>query len=259
LAQGSRAPPRFTEKGTARQQPVKGRVPAMFSNIGQQQVIGAAAQDPRLQQAAKAAAVEAASDPRVQQAAKAAAVEAAGDPRNQSAAWNAARNAARGAVGQGAEQARAGLLEVRAYIQESHCSVRIWCFCVALALLVSSALGVFNVFNALFKPYQYLWAIYNVIFAGVIIIIDGKPEWFARCGDLQTRLFRSAAFLASWSGRALLYFYVGSINLFMLPSTFLWKLVYIAIGTALCCVSALMLLHHCGLCHKQQGPYAPEP
>mmetsp|Transcript_65904 Transcript_65904/g.212585 ORF Transcript_65904/g.212585 Transcript_65904/m.212585 type:complete len:209 (-) Transcript_65904:122-748(-) len=195
----------------------------MAANV-QQQVIGAAAQDPRVQAAAK---------------------EAAADPRVQQAAWNATANAARQAANQSAEQARAGFLEIRTYVQESHCGVKVWCFCVALALFVSSILGVVNVFDAVFRPHQYLWAAYNVVFAGIIIIIEGKAEWFEKLWNIQSKLFHKASFLAGPFGRALFYFYVGSINLFMLPDTFLWKIIYIAIGAALCSVSALMLLQSC--------------
>merc|ERR1712217_147088 len=119
---------------------------------------------------------------------------------------------------------------------------RVLSFSTALALLVFSILGIANVFNALFKPHQYLFAIYNLIFAGVIVIVEGKPEWFERCGNLQTRLFSSAAFLASQTGRAASYFYVGLINLCLLPEAWLWKVIYVALGALLCFNGLLMLL-----------------
>uniref|UniRef100_A0A7S2DQK2 Uncharacterized protein n=1 Tax=Alexandrium andersonii TaxID=327968 RepID=A0A7S2DQK2_9DINO len=205
----------------------------------QQQVIGAAVNDPRVQKAA----VDAAKD-------------TASDPRNQSAAWNAARNAAQNAAQQGATQARSGFNEVRLYVQETHCGIRAYCFCIALALLASSILGVFNIFAAAFKPFQYLWAVYNVIFAAVIIIIDGKPEWFTKCWDVQAKLFQRANFLATWTGRAILYFYVGSINLVLLPEAWGWKLVYIVIGASLCSIACLMMLQGCRCC---QAPAAQGP
>mmetsp|Transcript_5202 Transcript_5202/g.12399 ORF Transcript_5202/g.12399 Transcript_5202/m.12399 type:complete len:232 (-) Transcript_5202:143-838(-) len=207
----------------------------MFSDVNQQaatqQVIGAAANDPRVQ----AAALEAAK-------------EAAKDPRMQAAAWNAGRGAAESAAQQGASRIQAGFVEVRTYVQETHFSIRAYCFCAALALLVSSILGVCNVFSAVFQPYQYLWAIYNVIFAAIIIIIDGKPEWFARYGDPQAKIFMNASFLATWTGRAVLYFYVGSINIVLLPESFFWKLMYICIGAVLCSIALLMMLQGCGAC-----------
>mmetsp|Transcript_24176 Transcript_24176/g.69310 ORF Transcript_24176/g.69310 Transcript_24176/m.69310 type:complete len:218 (+) Transcript_24176:98-751(+) len=212
----------------------------MFSNINQhaatQQVIGAAASDPKVQAAAMDAARQAATDPRLQ-----------------SAAWNAARGHAENAAQQGAGQARAGFIEVRTYVQETHRGVRVYCFLAALALLASSILGVFNIFNAMFKPFQYLWAFYNAVFAAVIIVIDGKPEWFTRCWDVQAKLYSSANFLATWSGRAMLYFYVGSINLFLLPDAFFWKVMYICIGGVLCSIAGLMLMQRCG-CSCCQAP-----
>lgn len=128
-------------------------------------------------------------------AVQAAAARAAQDPEVQKIGRTALAGAAQEAVKQGAAKASLGLLEVRQYIEESHCSLRIIAFCTALVLLGSSILGVFNVFNALFKPYQYLTAFYNALFAGIIIVADGKPEWFASLWDLQNKLFRQAAFL----------------------------------------------------------------
>jgi hypothetical protein len=143
---------------------------------------------------------------------------------------------------QGAEHVKAGVVEIRRYIHENHFSVRIFSFCIAIALLVFSFLGVLNVFNAVFSPYQYLFAFYNAVFSVVIIVADGKLEWFTKCGDLQTKLFSNATFLASPTGRALFYFYVGSINLFMLPSNPIWQMIYLTIGGAMCLNGALMLM-----------------
>jgi len=208
------------------------------------------------QQAAQQVIGAAANDPRVQAAALSAAKDVASDPRNQSAAWNAARTAAQNAGQQGATQAKAGFFEVRTYVQETNCGIRAYCFCIALVLFAASILGVFNVFNAAFNPYQYLWAVYNTLFAMVIIVMDGKPEWFTRCGNVQAKLYQYAAFLATWTGRALLYFYVGSVNLCMLPGALTWKIVYIAIGAALCSIACLMLLQGCKCC---QAPSARGP
>lgn len=190
-------------------------------------VFGAAAADPTVREAGMAAA----KDPKVQQAAR----EAVSQPAVQAAAWDAARNAA----SQGAQHAKAGFIEVRSYIRESHLSLQILCFCAALALLISSFLGVFNVFNALFDPFQYLHAFWNCVFAAIIIVMDGKSEWF---GTMQAKLFSSASFLASHGGRAVFYLYVGSTNLLVLPHEFLWKVVYVCIGSMLCLISAIMLV-----------------
>lgn len=187
--------------------------------------------------------------PRVQTAAKGAAGKAAQDPKMQMAG----RSLVASAASKGVAQATSGLVEVRRYVQESHISVRILSFSVALALLAFSILGVINVFNAAIYPYQYLSCFYNVVFAVVIIIADGKPEWFTRLWDVQTKLFSKAAFLASQSGRAVFYLYVGSINLCMLPDSWLWKVMYLGIGATLCFNGALMLLSSlsCGKCAWQ--------
>eukprot|EP00929_Paragymnodinium_shiwhaense_P054785 TRINITY_DN2745_c0_g1_i1.p1 TRINITY_DN2745_c0_g1~~TRINITY_DN2745_c0_g1_i1.p1 ORF type:complete len:248 (+),score=53.65 TRINITY_DN2745_c0_g1_i1:89-745(+) len=202
----------------------------------------------------KAAAAAVASTPAVQ----AAAMRAAQDPEVQKFGRSVVANTAQEAVKVGAARASAGFLEVRQYIQESHLSVRIIAFCTALVLLVTSILGVFNVFSALFKPYQYLVAFYNVLFACIIIVADGKPEWFVNFWDLQNMLFRQAAFLASQLGRAMFYFYVGLINLCMLPDTWLWKMIYLGIGATLCFNGVLMMIDYCGLCGKRHVPMQEE-
>jgi hypothetical protein len=193
--------------------------------------------------------------PAVQQAAMAAAGNVGPQTVGRSTAINLAKDAAQAS----AETAATGFLEVRRYVQESPCSARVLSFCTALALLVCSILGVLNVFNSLFTPIQYLLAVYNVVFAAVIVVADGKPAWFRGWGDLQTKLFTSAAFLAVPAGRAALYFFVGSINMFLLPESWLWKVIYLSLGFALCFNGILMLLDACGCCgHRQTPPPAHE-
>mmetsp|Transcript_85935 Transcript_85935/g.221228 ORF Transcript_85935/g.221228 Transcript_85935/m.221228 type:complete len:221 (+) Transcript_85935:79-741(+) len=195
----------------------------------QTRVIGAAVNDPKVQSAVQGAARDAANDPRVQQA-----------------AYSAATDAATTAARTGIQKAGQGFVEVRTYVQANHCGVKVICFCTALALAVSSILGMINVFNAVFKPHQYLWAMYNLLFAVAIVIMDGNPEWFRVMCDAQNKLFSSAPILATQRGRAMFYFYVGSINLVMLPDSFLWKVVYLGIGAALCGSGTLMMIHSCG-------------
>lgn len=200
-----------------------------------------------------------AKDPRVQKAAEEAMREAASNPKVQAAAYNAAVNVGLDMATKGAAHARSGFIEIHAYVQESHFSVRILCFCVALALMISSVLGLLNIFQS---PFQYLFAVSNIVFAGIIIIMDGKSEWFARCGDLQGRLFTWAAFLGTLSGRALFYFYVGFINLFILPESWLWKMIYVCIGGTLCFAGTLNLLNLCrcfGTQHAQSQQTAEGP
>jgi hypothetical protein len=179
---------------------------------------------------------------------------AAGNTGPQTVGRSTAVNLAKDASHEGVAMAKTGFLEVRRYVQESPCSARILSFCIALALLTCSILGVANVFNSAFKPYQYLFAVYNIVFAAVIVVADGKPEWFRRCGDMQTRLFNAAAFLASRAGRAAFYFFVGSINLFILPDSWLWKIIYLSMGAALCLNGLIMLLDACGCCGWRQPP-----
>merc|ERR1712039_559146 len=94
-------------------------------------------------------------------------------------------------------------------------------------------------------PFQYLFAVYNMLFAVAIVVMDGSADWFSRCCDAQRRLYGAAPILASQGGRACFYFYVGSINLVMLPDTWLWKVIYLVIGGSLFGAGALMLAQRC--------------
>eukprot|EP00927_Polykrikos_kofoidii_P065253 TRINITY_DN61033_c0_g1_i1.p1 TRINITY_DN61033_c0_g1~~TRINITY_DN61033_c0_g1_i1.p1 ORF type:complete len:247 (+),score=44.45 TRINITY_DN61033_c0_g1_i1:49-741(+) len=173
------------------------------------------------------------------------------DPPLQRAAGATAGAAVVQAVGSAAQTGiahlSAGIQEVASTIQEDHDFVKAVALCVSLALMVSSLLAVINVFNAILDPIQYLFAFYNLCFALIIFVIEGKQTWFEKCGNLRVQLFSAAAFLGWQGGRAVFYFFVGSINLFLLPATLLWKIIYLAMGGALCFVGVLMLLGRLGL------------
>ena len=57
------------------------------------------------------------------------------------------------------------------------------------------------------------------IFGFVLVLVDMKEPWANSFFGLQTKLFLYCNFLASQTGRACFYFYVGSISLFLLPSS----------------------------------------
>merc|ERR1712176_38723 len=121
--------------------------------------------------------------------------EAAANPQVQAAAYSAGAEVTRGVVSDGAQQAKAGFLEVQHYVQENHCSVKVLSFLASLALLVFSIVGMINPFGLVFQPIQYLFSFYNVLFAVVIIIMEGKADWFRKIGDIQAKLFTAASFL----------------------------------------------------------------
>jgi hypothetical protein len=169
----------------------------------------------------------------------------AANPMIQEAAWSAGAAAAGGMASASLALAKSDMLEVKAYVQENHGSVKVLCFCIALALFLCSALGVLSIFQAVFKPFQYLLSIYNMFFALAIVIMDGKPEWYTRWYDVQKRLFQAAPILASQTGRGLFYLYVGSLNLCALPDSWFWKVVYLVLGASLSAAGVFMLIHGC--------------
>jgi len=135
------------------------------------------------------------------------------------------------------------LFFARSLVQESHCTLRTLAACVALALLASSLLGVLGLFGAVFEPFQYTVAFYNVVFALVVLIVDGAPRAAGHAlWRVQRRLLHSCHFLATCRGRALLYFYVGSVNLAVMSPRKTWHHVYIGLGGSLCLISVLSLL-----------------
>lgn len=150
------------------------------------------------------------------------------------------------AAGAGIQLAMSAAETVQRHVVASSWTVKSVAFTVAMVLLASSVLALFNVFSVVFNPFQYLQAIYNAVFAGAIVVMEGDPAWFNRCGGLQEKLFHQAGFLSSRTGRAVFYFYVGSMNLFLLPDNWLWKLIYLGIGLGLCVVGVLSLLDRLG-------------
>jgi len=146
----------------------------------------------------------------------------------------------------GAALAKTAAYAVHQHIQVSGWTVKGVALVVALVMLLTTIMGLINVFGAVFHPFEYLQSVYNFLFAVVIVVMEGKPEWFQSRGDLQRKLFAQAAFLASRTGRAIFYFYVGSINLFLLPDSFIWKVIYLGVGVSLCAVGILSLLERYG-------------
>jgi len=99
---------------------------------------------------------------------------------------------------------------------------------------------------------MYLFALYNVLFATIIIIMDGKPEWYKNKYDLQRKLFSNASFLAKSWGRAGFYFFVGSLNFFMLPYSTFWQFVYFIIALSLCAAGVGIIAYDC-ISKKKRG------
>mmetsp|Transcript_31256 Transcript_31256/g.85860 ORF Transcript_31256/g.85860 Transcript_31256/m.85860 type:complete len:201 (-) Transcript_31256:91-693(-) len=178
-------------------------------------------------------------------------------PRVQAAAHAVAQDAlsitARSAVDRGSSEVKAGFLTVGRYVEENHCSVKALSFCAALALLASSMLGMINIFVIVLHPYNYLFLFYNAVFAGAIVIVEGKSTWYERCWDIQSKLFSVAGFLAAKLGRAVFYFYVGSINVAMFRESWLCGIT----GGMLFLAGVLMLLDRCGFFCKHDHEEEP--
>ena len=103
------------------------------------------------------------------------------------------------------------------------------CCLVGVALSVISILSIVGVARLgdgeNWSPRDSLQMFYQCIFGFVLVLIDMREQWANYCLGLQTKLFTYCNFLASQTGRALFYFYVGSISIFLWPSSDFWKIV----------------------------------
>jgi len=154
------------------------------------------------------------------------------------------------AVHQGAHLAKKAAIAIYVHAEASAWTVKGIAFTVAIAMLVVSLLSLFNVFYAMAHPLYYVLATYDFAFALIILIMEGPSELNCEsCGTwskLQNALFGWAAFLASRTGRALFYFFVGTLNMFMMPHDWLWTLIYFMLGAALTFVGLLSLMDRYG-------------
>ncbi|CAE7665732.1 unnamed protein product [Symbiodinium sp. KB8] len=156
----------------------------------------------------------------------------------------------RQALHTGANLAKKAAIAIYVHAEASAWTVKGIAFTVAVAMFVVSLLSIFNVFYAMAHPLYYVLATYDVFFALIIVIMEGPSEMQCQhCGlwnKLQHGLFGWAAFLASRTGRALFYFFVGTLNMFMMPHDWLWTMIYFGLGAGLSFVGLLSLLDRYG-------------
>eukprot|EP00434_Breviolum_minutum_P014187 symbB.v1.2.012508.t1/scaffold866.1/size156716/3 len=160
----------------------------------------------------------------------------------------------------GAAIAQKGVVNLTIYVQRNPIAVSALCCLVGLALSVISVLSIIGVARMddekSWTPRDSCQMFYQFIFGFILILIDMKDSWANAMFGLQTKLFLYCNFLASQTGRACFYFYVGSISLFLLPSSEMWMVVYIILGGWLCLLGLIMLgLRFCECCCGNQ----PQP
>mmetsp|Transcript_57486 Transcript_57486/g.136735 ORF Transcript_57486/g.136735 Transcript_57486/m.136735 type:complete len:245 (+) Transcript_57486:57-791(+) len=144
-----------------------------------------------------------------------------------------AKETAKQSAKEAQKQAKAGFIEVKAFVMENPASIRVISFLVGLTLMVVSVLGC-TIAATTFGAREYLTNFYNVIFGIVICISEGRDSWTCCC-NLQERLFNQFFFLATVTGRATFYFFVGSMTLLVLPhlDEWFWEVIYVVLGFAL--------------------------
>eukprot|EP00929_Paragymnodinium_shiwhaense_P003533 TRINITY_DN104095_c0_g1_i1.p1 TRINITY_DN104095_c0_g1~~TRINITY_DN104095_c0_g1_i1.p1 ORF type:complete len:224 (-),score=37.37 TRINITY_DN104095_c0_g1_i1:210-881(-) len=119
----------------------------------------------------------------------------------------AAGEMARAAANRAGQAVRAGAQEINMYIQGNPASITVLSFIGGLCLLVVSLFGCFNVLSIIADPLAYVFNLYQVLFAGIICIIDG-PERFP---SLRETVLVHASFLHNNKSRTLFYLFVAAL------------------------------------------------
>eukprot|EP00408_Alexandrium_pacificum_P022924 CAMPEP_0171190276 /NCGR_PEP_ID=MMETSP0790-20130122/18774_1 /TAXON_ID=2925 /ORGANISM="Alexandrium catenella, Strain OF101" /LENGTH=173 /DNA_ID=CAMNT_0011655405 /DNA_START=98 /DNA_END=619 /DNA_ORIENTATION=+ len=162
------------------------------------------------------------------------------------------------AASAGAAAAGRGVITVSTYVQKNPAAVQIFCCICGLVLSVVSVMSIFNLIGGNSNEEENkerlrdnLQSFYTFFFGLVIFVVDAPESWINKCYGLQSAIFQYFYFLATQTGRALFYFYVGSITLLMLPKSELWKIIFISVGGALCFLGLVQIVLRC-CCTTQQ-------
>eukprot|EP00929_Paragymnodinium_shiwhaense_P110104 TRINITY_DN76809_c0_g1_i1.p1 TRINITY_DN76809_c0_g1~~TRINITY_DN76809_c0_g1_i1.p1 ORF type:complete len:175 (-),score=40.48 TRINITY_DN76809_c0_g1_i1:138-662(-) len=150
----------------------------------------------------------------------------------------------------GAQGAQRGLITISTVVQNNPACVKVFCCILGAALSFCSWLSILNVVaHVEWHPKEILQCIYVSVFGGVIVLCDIKEQWANQCFDIQKKFFQYFYFLATQTGRAMFYFYVGSITLLMLPESDIWRIVFVILGGLLCFMGLLLIaLRYCPSC-----------
>mmetsp|Transcript_64639 Transcript_64639/g.140762 ORF Transcript_64639/g.140762 Transcript_64639/m.140762 type:complete len:194 (-) Transcript_64639:100-681(-) len=153
-------------------------------------------------------------------------------------------SAAANLASHGAKATHRGFVAVSTAVQHNPAIVKIVICLIGILITVGSILHIFGVVEQEegngYK--EHLQNVYLALF-GLVIAFCDMPSDFANAGcGLQTKLFHYCHLLATQTGRAFFYFYVGSIIIFMLPESTFWKMIYFICGGTLCVLGLLVLL-----------------
>lgn len=148
------------------------------------------------------------------------------------------------------KEAKKGAKNYALYIRENGGILKGIAVIAALCLMAVSVLGFVWVVNVV-NPVWYLVNAINILFAGVILLVEGPGSW-TWCG-LRATLFKNFGLLTTPLGRAAFYFYLG-LTIFSLVTKGdnpLLITLYLAMGGAFTTVGLLQFLMHCNfLCFK---------
>lgn len=154
-------------------------------------------------------------------------------------------------------RAQTTAVSISSLVFESPVGLRILSCALGLLLAAVSGLSVFGVLgDDRWTNGETLQCLYLMCFGFLICVANGKADWLNKCYSLQDRLFRYFHFLGTLVGRAILYFYVGSITLLMWARTDLMKAMFPMLGCQFLLLSILTLLVKYCECCKPAPRYA---
>mmetsp|Transcript_69677 Transcript_69677/g.167243 ORF Transcript_69677/g.167243 Transcript_69677/m.167243 type:complete len:219 (-) Transcript_69677:129-785(-) len=160
------------------------------------------------------------------------------------------RNMAYQTAAQGAQMAgrsaKAGFIEMKAFVMKDPNSIRVIAFITGFLLVLFSILwlalpGLFRSFNA--PVDDYIRNVWNIAFGLLIMIVEGKESWMDMFCNIQARVFHYAFFLATLGGRAVFYLFVGCMTLVEQPELddVGWQIVNFCIGMTFVLIAAAQL------------------
>mmetsp|Transcript_65247 Transcript_65247/g.103391 ORF Transcript_65247/g.103391 Transcript_65247/m.103391 type:complete len:188 (-) Transcript_65247:41-604(-) len=155
----------------------------------------------------------------------------------------------------GASAAQKGFVTIATAVVQNPVCVKVFCFFVGLATSVFSVLYVINITGEEEQePKEIVQCFFTFLFGLVIMICDGGETMCNSFIPFQKLLFKQCYFLATNTGRAGFYFYVGSIIAVQWPENDWWKIVFLSLGGSLAVLGLVMLiLYWCPCCQPKQA------
>lgn len=185
------------------------------------------------------------------------AAEAAHNAANQEVMKEAATQA-KAAGKKAASVASRSVKEITLYVKQGPTGISVLCVIGGLLTVVSSILGLINIFAAALSPINYLVNVYTLMFGFMIIFLEAEPERMkqslilGRCVGItgwgRNTVLEYFKFATSLWGRGLFYIFVGSFGLIQ------WTFFSVIIGIWMIACGVLLVAMNCQCGVKEKAP-----